>query len=286
MKKISITSYLFFLLLSICLLNTNSFISFEEEISISQTSLYQGSFIEITAPLELSEAKVVFANNTYNFWLEEKKAIALIPVSYWLEPGEYLLSILDNQGLKLKEWSINLKDGQFDSSYLTVSRENREKVRPTDPKRQKRQEQERQLVYQARSTTSSKRLWTKDFKWPLEGRRTTGFGATRYHNGVLANRHNGIDIAAVEGTAIKAVNCGKVVLADNLLSTGKTIIIDHGWNVFSSYLHHSKLKVSVGDKVERGQVIALVGETGFATGPHLHWSMSIGRTFVNPEDFF
>ena len=124
------------------------------------------------------------------------------------------------------------------------------------------------------------------FKQPAEGKLTTPFGYQRVVNGVPANRHAAIDIANKTGTPIWASNHGKVVLADSLYLTGNTIIIDHGLNVFSIYAHMSKLEVKTGQEVKQGQVIGQMGTTGFSTGPHLHYGMLIGNTYVNPQPFF
>lgn len=92
-----------------------------------------------------------------------------------------------------------------------------------------------------------------------------------------------MDIAAPRGTPIKATNTGKVELAMNLILTGNTIVIDHGLGVFSVYFHCDTLDVKEGQMVERGEEIATVGSTGFSTGPHLHWTMSIFDQNIEPE---
>ena len=255
------------------------------EFAVNNKQPRQGSLLKITAPAELKSGKVVLRGKSYPLHREDGEQIALLPISYWVKPGEHKLTVVDKDGTTQQQWTIQVQVGEFTESYLQVDEENEKKVNPTDPERKKRKQREQKLVYQARMESSSRRLWSGSFQEPVEGQVTTDFGATRYHNGELANRHSGIDIAAVEGTPIKAVNSGRVVLAHNLLRTGKTVIIDHGWNVFSSYLHCSELKVKTGDQVKRGEVIGLVGDTGFSTGSHLHWSISVGRTFVNPRDF-
>jgi murein DD-endopeptidase MepM/ murein hydrolase activator NlpD len=141
------------------------------------------------------------------------------------------------------------------------------------------------LVQAARAKSNRDRLWSNNFIWPLKGRLTTDYGATRYHNNKLANRHNGIDIAAPIGSPVIASNAGQVTLAADLLVTGNTIIIDHGWNIYSSYLHLSELSVETGDHVLKGEEIGKVGSTGFSTGPHLHWSISYNRIFLEPRNF-
>ncbi len=257
----------------------------ESPISIAPGDVSQGELVKIELKEEVPGGEVVFAGESYSLHTYNGNGTALIPVSYWLEPGEYTLSIFSADGTPIDKLSLSVTEGNFSESFIEVDEEMEEQIDPEAPEKQKRRERDRELVYEARSDSSEDRLWQKSFRWPLEGRITTEFGATRYHNGELANRHNGIDIAAPQGTPVKSTNRGRVVLARDLLATGKTVIIDHGWNVFSSYLHFSELKASKGDMVEKGDVIGLVGETGFATGPHLHWSMSVKRVFVDPEDF-
>ncbi|MCR4442287.1 MAG: M23 family metallopeptidase [Peptococcaceae bacterium] len=117
---------------------------------------------------------------------------------------------------------------------------------------------------------------------PVEGKITTEFGLIRYINNVESGRHSGLDIAAGRGTPVKAANSGTINLARKLNVTGNTVIIDHGLKLYSTYCHMDKILVKEGEEVKKGQVIGQVGSTGFSTGPHLHWNISIGSTFVNP----
>ncbi len=98
-------------------------------------------------------------------------------------------------------------------------------------------------------------------------------------------QHLGVDLKAAEKTDIFAVNDGKVVAVLNLSNYGKTVIIDHGLDIFSLYLHLDEFKVSEGDMVKRGQTIGLSGETGYATAPHLHFSIRVGNSRVDPVVF-
>ena len=255
------------------------------EINISNTGPVQGEVIDVKTPSGLAGGYAVLAGDSYPLRLDGDEGRAMIPVSYWLEPGEYTLSVFSEEGSSLSKWSIDVQAGDFPTSYIDVDEEMARQLEPEDPEKQARRERERELVHKARSTSSESRFWEGDFQWPLEGRITTEFGATRYHNDELANRHNGIDIAAPAGKDIEAAAAGQVRLARDLLSTGRTVIIDHGWDVFSSYLHMVEIEVEQGDSVNKGDTIGYVGESGFATGPHLHWSVSIGRTFVDPREF-
>jgi murein DD-endopeptidase MepM/ murein hydrolase activator NlpD len=108
------------------------------------------------------------------------------------------------------------------------------------------------------------------------------FGQQRIFNKTVASVHAGVDISAPRGTEAAAPNSGRVVLASRLYFSGYTVIIDHGWGVFSFCCHFDALLVKRGDLVRKGQAIAKVGSTGRSTGPHLHWSVRIRSARVDP----
>ncbi|MFA5929127.1 MAG: M23 family metallopeptidase [Candidatus Margulisiibacteriota bacterium] len=133
---------------------------------------------------------------------------------------------------------------------------------------------------------SPTQLWDGTFVRPVQGLVTTPYGASRiYDNGKLSWWHKGVDIGAKQGVAVLAPNGGRVVLSQDLQTHGKTIIIDHGQSVFSIFNHMSKRDVPVGKKVLKGEKIGEVGATGIATGPHLHWGLSVSNVRVNPLVF-
>ncbi|MEM9620457.1 MAG: M23 family metallopeptidase, partial [Pseudomonadota bacterium] len=123
------------------------------------------------------------------------------------------------------------------------------------------------------------------FVKPLEGITTSLFGHRRFFNGQARNPHSGLDIAAPSGTPIQAPADATVTLADDLYFNGLTLFLDHGEGLITMYCHMSELIVGEGDKVVQGQVIGLVGTTGRSTGPHLHWTVSLNGTRVDPEVF-
>lgn len=119
-------------------------------------------------------------------------------------------------------------------------------------------------------------LWTEPFLLPIEGRGTSGFGhPRRYAPGGPVSFHVGEDIAAPEGTPIRATNDGVVLVAGTYPIKGGLTLIDHGAGVTSRYYHQSSIAVAVGQAVARGDVIGTVGSTGLSTGPHLHWEMRV-----------
>jgi murein DD-endopeptidase MepM/ murein hydrolase activator NlpD len=125
--------------------------------------------------------------------------------------------------------------------------------------------------------------WEEPFLLPIEGRGTSGFGLPRrYGPGGNVSYHLGTDIAAPEGTPIQATNDGVVLVAGQYPIKGGLVILDHGFGVTSLYFHQSLVLVEVGDAVQRGDVIGLVGSTGLSTGPHLHWEMRVDGVPTDP----
>lgn len=126
--------------------------------------------------------------------------------------------------------------------------------------------------------------FTETFIRPVDGRVSGRFGNQRVYNGKPRAAHSGMDIAAAKGTSIKAPASGIVTFANaDLYLTGGTIVIDHGFGFSSNFLHLSRLDVSVGERIEQGQIIGTVGATGRATGPHLHWGMNWFDVRIDPQ---
>ena len=126
------------------------------------------------------------------------------------------------------------------------------------------------------------RLWEGSFMMPVEGRSGSPFGLRRWINGERRNSHSGMDIKAPEGQPVKAANSGRVALVGDFFFTGRAVFLDHGQGVYTMYFHLSKVDVAEGQKVSKGEVLGLVGMTGRATGPHLHWGVRIGGARVDP----
>lgn len=142
------------------------------------------------------------------------------------------------------------------------------------------------LINGAKANPTLKQLWQGKFIVPTDGILTLGFGDTLYINGKFSGSHFGLDYANAEGTKVYATNDGIVTLAENTMSYGNTVVIDHGQNVFSMYLHNHELKVQKGDSVKKGDLIATMGMTGIATGPHLHFTIFIGDVIVDNYEWY
>ena len=143
---------------------------------------------------------------------------------------------------------------------------------------------EQARVNAARGRDDARQDFAAAFVRPVAGRISGRFGSQRVYNGTPGAPHSGMDIAAAEGTPVRAPAGGIVTFADPALYlTGGTLLIDHGHGVSSNFLHLSRIDVRVGDRVEQGQVVAAVGATGRATGPHLHWGMNWFDVRIDPE---
>jgi murein DD-endopeptidase MepM/ murein hydrolase activator NlpD len=157
--------------------------------------------------------------------------------------------------------------------------------RPMDEQTAARVARENALAREVgRKSHESSPMWTASFLRPRESRVTSVFGSGRVFNGAVTSRHLGVDYAGAEGAPILAANRGVVALVDTFFLAGKVVYIDHGAGVVTGYFHMSKPLVAVGDTVQRGQQIGLVGSTGRTTGPHLHWNARYGTVTVNPGD--
>lgn len=238
-----------------------------------------------TASGSLRELTGEFAGQRFSFYgAGEGRAAALVAVSYHLGPGQYRV-VIRTAGGELVTRSITVRRRDFPVQRLTVSASQEALVRPQDPAVIERRRREEAEVEAARSRSSARPLWDGAFIWPLDGRVriTSEFGLIREVNGHVTGRHSGLDLAAPTGAPVRAANAGRIVLAREHLVTGNTVIIDHGWGVFTSYLHLSSMAVTEGQAVRKGEVIGQVGATGFATGPHLHWAAWLPDAFVDPR---
>ena len=127
-------------------------------------------------------------------------------------------------------------------------------------------------------------LFLKDgFSSPVKGSVTSVFGSQRILNGHSRSPHRGVDFAAPEGASVVSPADGIVsFVATGMYLMGNVLMIDHGLGVQSIFIHLDRILVKEGDRIKKGERVALVGKTGRATGPHLHWGVSAGATVVDP----
>lgn len=136
----------------------------------------------------------------------------------------------------------------------------------------------------ARAQRNDSLGWRQRFLWPVTGRISTLFGSQRIYAGEPGAYHSGIDIARPTGTVVLAPADGVVVLATARPFTleGNLLLVDHGMGLNSAFMHLSRIDVKPGERVRRGQPIGLVGRSGRATGPHLHWGLRWRAARLDP----
>lgn len=176
---------------------------------------------------------------------------------------------------------LPVRAGNWKIEHVNVSRRGGAR---TSAEFRRRRGPELAQINAARRQRNQSDGWRQDFIWPVKGRLSGFFGSQRIYRGTPGSYHSGMDIAAPTGTPFVAPADGVVILAARSAFTleGHLLMIDHGMGLNSAFLHCSELLVNVGDPVKQGQAIGRVGNTGRATGPHLHWGMKWNAARVDP----
>lgn len=204
--------------------------------------------------------------------------IMLIGIPMFTESGIYPIELtLNNDDGSQTEFAFNIRvaNGGYGTQNLNVTES--ELTAPAV------QDTELNLLTNITSTVTLERFWDGPFSIPAAAAMNAGYGTRRSYNGGPINTyHSGTDFASAPGTLVFAAASGRVVLADTLNIRGNTIVIDHGWGVYTLYAHQTSLNVGLGEMVSMGQIIGTAGSTGRVTGPHLHWEVWINGVPVNP----
>jgi murein DD-endopeptidase MepM/ murein hydrolase activator NlpD len=258
------------------------------------------TFVELTfEPARVEQGRILYVKLTSNekmynlegelweqefpFYESDGAYLSVMTVRASCPPGEYPVIV---RGINVNDEEINfegnvvVKDGGYITEHITISTGKQEEL--YDPAIEERKQREAAKVRSTIMNWSDEQLWAGKFIVPTKGKLTSPFGTYRTFNTGATERHLGTDIAAKEGTPVRAGNRGKVVLAEHMIMRGKCVILDHGRGVFTLHNHMSDIVVGVGDVVEKGQVIGFIGSTGLATGPHLHWEMRVFRWVTDP----
>lgn len=206
---------------------------------------------------------------------------ALIPIKSSLPAGEYTLTV--SEGDYSEDFLVTVKPKTFPVQNIVVD----PSVTQRTINSQAANDEYFQKVQPLKTKFEPEILWEGVFIKPTENCRVSSeFGEIRTVNGVESDRHGGVDFACDKGTPVLASNSGKVMFAQNIALTGNTVMIEHGLGLKTWYYHMDSIDVKEGDMVKQGQQIGTVGETGFATGPHLHFAASVGKTYINPWTLF
>jgi murein DD-endopeptidase MepM/ murein hydrolase activator NlpD len=203
---------------------------------------------------------------------------AVIGLSLATKPGRHHLEGRTVSG-KALSLAFTVSDKQYEEQRITIK--DKRKVNP-EQRDLERIGREKQRIDAALEHWSERDGVTVDFTWPVEGPTSSPFGLRRFFNDQPRNPHSGLDIAAAEGTPIRAPAPGTVLETGDFFFNGNTVLIDHGQGLVTMYCHMSAIDVQPGTVVGTGDVIGKVGMTGRVTGPHLHWGVSLNDARVDP----
>ena len=223
-----------------------------------------------TAPKATYQGKPVLVVKEQDNWL----AIVGIPLT--LKPGNERIS----SGGRSLPFIVGYK--QYPEQRITLK--NKSQVNP-EPAQLKRIEAELAVQIKAYRSFSPNLPSNLVLDKPVNGPLSSKFGVRRFFNGEERNPHSGLDFAVPAGTPIKTPANGKVILVGNYFFNGNTVFVDHGQGFISMFCHMSKIDVTVGQQLARGAVVGKVGSTGRATGPHMHWNVSLNDARVDPAIF-
>jgi murein DD-endopeptidase MepM/ murein hydrolase activator NlpD len=204
-------------------------------------------------------------------------AIIGIPLSAPIGPRQVVV----HSGGARQELQFTITDKQYASQSLEVA-PGQVNLSKADLDRVNR---EKEAIEHAMSRWSEEPPPTLRMAQPIPGVRSSSFGMRRIFNGESRNPHSGMDIAAPVGTPVRAPIAGTVIDTGDYFFTGNTVFVDHGRGMISMYCHLSAIDVQPGQRVAAGTTLGKVGRTGRATGPHLHWGLSLNRVWVDPELF-
>ncbi len=217
----------------------------------------------------------VLVTNQKNNW------IALVGIPLVAKAGKHELE-LRQPGRPVQRIPFTVTHKSYEEQHLTI--ENKRMVNPEE-RDLERIGKERVRIVKALAQWSDRKDVPLRFDLPVDGVQSSPFGLRRFFNEQPRKPHSGLDIAAPEGTPIRAPAPGTVIDTGNFYFNGNTVFVDHGQGLVTMYCHMNSIIVQPGKKLLPGAIIGTVGETGRVTGPHLHWSVSLNNTRVDPALF-
>jgi murein DD-endopeptidase MepM/ murein hydrolase activator NlpD len=206
--------------------------------------------------------------------------LAVVGVNLDAQPGELSLDV-QQPGADPRKVAFRIVPKAYRTQQLKVA-PSQVNLSPED---EARVAKETEKVHAAITAFTPDAPATLRLPAPVPGPRSSSFGLRRVFNGESRKPHSGMDIAAPTGTPIKAPLAGRVVDVGSYFFNGNNVIVDHGQGLMTMYCHLSKIDVTVGQELKRGEVLGEVGATGRVTGPHLHWGVILNGNSVDPALF-
>lgn len=228
-----------------------------------------------TPSLATYEGQRVMVQHTSKGWV----AVVGVPLS--VTPGQHTLHVrYGDHGEQTQAFTVRNKN-------YAVQRITLQNKRMVDPNKEdlERIARDSVAIKDALAHWSDTVTVEAPFVLPVKGEFSSPFGLRRYFNDKPRKPHSGLDIAAVQGTPIRAPSAGRVIATGDYFFNGKTVFLDHGQGLVTMYCHMHRIDVKPGQEVARGATIGAVGQTGRVTGAHLHWGVSLNQAMVDPALF-
>jgi murein DD-endopeptidase MepM/ murein hydrolase activator NlpD len=255
--------------------------SSQSPIHLSSNSIGQGDLCLIRIRVEGGNTPVVL-------WMGKEVSLVANPrETDWYgylvadlnaKPGHYKVLVrMPGSGTE-KQLGLGIREKDYGVRRLTLPK-NMVDLDSQTLQRVKKESRRMKGLWEAKPSPP---LWSGPFIRPIPGKVVGAFGQRSIINDQPRSPHSGVDLKSERGAPIMAINRGLVVLTGDHFFTGLTVVIDHGGGILSMYFHLDRIDVQKGKKATKGHIIGLVGSTGRATGPHLHWGIRINGDRIDP----
>ena len=266
-------------------ITVSAFVKPALEVSHRARAIHPGEVVvlEVRAPAPPAEVSATAFGHEIRFFQDASDGVwrGLVGIDLTTEPGSYEVTVrafTAGGGRAEIVYALDVAPKDFPTRHLKVA-PSFVNPPPEVVERILREQEETAAIFRG---ASPERLWRGGFARPVPGKSTSSFGRRSVYNGEPRSPHSGADFRAGKGVAIKAPNAANVALTGDLYFSGKVVILDHGWGLYSYFAHLSAIDVVEGDVVQRGDVVGRVGATGRVTGPHLHWTVRLNDARVDP----
>jgi len=254
------------------------------EITFSSDSIFQGDVGLLKIQTSDGESPQVQWMHHELFMVHDKSAktwFGFFGADLKLKPGSYPLVVkIPSTGFR-KQIDVTVLSKDFGVRKLTLPKE----MVDLDAITLERVKREGAVMKEVLEAPPRAPHWEGPFVKPLSGEVVGTFGQASILNGMPRSPHSGVDLKAERGTPVAAINSGRVVLTGEHFFNGLFVVVDHGGAIQSMYFHLDKIMVQEGNQVTKGQVVGLLGATGRATGPHLHFGIRINGARIDPVQF-
>ncbi|ABB43723.1 Peptidase M23B [Sulfurimonas denitrificans DSM 1251] len=272
--------------LLILFLSVSSLFGFEVEFASGIVENGKVALLEFKKEKNILYEEALFDDKKYKILAHPKKSekfYLLIPIDYEEKIAKKNIEIFykDSGKEKSKVVVLDIKEAKYEKEALQVD-SSKVTLSKKDKARSEKEYAEAMKIY---NTSTPKSMLTSNFVVPLESKITSDFGKARVYNNTLKGYHGGTDFRASIGTPIIAANDGEVALAKDRFYSGMSILINHGDGIYTCYFHMSRFDVKEGQRVKKGELLGLSGDSGRVSGPHLHFGVRVGGKQVDPLHF-